>query len=174
MNIGERINQIRKMAGMTQEELAEKMHVSRQTISKWETGASSPDLENAVSLCTLFQISLEDFVQGEGAVINEEKISLQDLLTVNKRLQRMTIILTSGLFFLMLGTLAVLFIAALRSTTLSIEYMLYRYIAVGEYAYAPVDYWQLILPALLLIAIGLILCMVYLLERHKEKKQSHS
>lgn len=49
MNTGERINQIRKMAGMTQEELAEKMHVSRQTISKWETGASSPDLENAIS-----------------------------------------------------------------------------------------------------------------------------
>ena len=40
MNTGEKINQIRKMAGMTQEELAEKMHVSRQTISKWESGVS--------------------------------------------------------------------------------------------------------------------------------------
>lgn len=40
MDTGEKINQIRKMAGMTQEELAEKMNVSRQTISKWETGVS--------------------------------------------------------------------------------------------------------------------------------------
>ena len=172
MNTGERINQIRKMAGMTQEELAEKMHVSRQTISKWETGASSPDLENAISLCTLFQLSLDDFVQGEDAVPNTEQLSLKDLLTVNRRLQRMTIMLTGGLFFLMIGALAALFIAALRSTTLSIEYMLYRYIAVGEYAYAPVDYWQLILPAILLTVIGIILCLAYLLERRKDRKQT--
>lgn len=172
MNTGEKINQIRKMAGMTQEELAEKMHVSRQTISKWETGASSPDLENAISLCTLFQLSLDDFVQGEDAVPNTEQLSLKDLLTVNGRLQRMTIMLTGGLFFLMIGALAALFIAALRSTTLSIEYMLYRYIAVGEYAYAPVDYWQLILPAILLTVIGIILCLAYLLERRKDHKQT--
>lgn len=172
MNTGEKINQIRKMAGMTQEELAEKMHVSRQTISKWETGASSPDLENAISLCTLFQLSLDDFVQGEDAVPNTEQLSLKDLLTVNRRLQRMTIMLTGGLFFLMIGVLAALFIAALRSTTLSIEYMLYRYIAVGEYAYAPVDYWQLILPAILLTVIGIILCLAYLLERRKDHQQT--
>lgn len=172
MNTGEKINQIRKMAGMTQEELAEKMNVSRQTISKWETGASSPDLENAISLCRLFQLSLDDFVQGEDAVHNTEQISLKDMLTVNRRLQRMTIMLTGGLFFLMVGALAVLFIAALRSTTLSIEYMLYRYIAVGEYAYAPVDYWQLILPALLLTLIGVVLCLAYLWERHQDKKQA--
>lgn len=42
MNVGEKIKTIRKMAGMTQEELAEKMNVSRQTISKWEKGLSSP------------------------------------------------------------------------------------------------------------------------------------
>ena len=102
---------------------------------------------------------------------NEEKLSLQDMLKINRRLQRMTILLTGGLFFLMIGALAVLFINALRSTTLSIEYMLYRYIAVGEYAYAPVDYWQLLLPALLLIVIGLILCMAYWLNHRQMKKQ---
>lgn len=47
MNTGEKISKIRKMSGMTQEELAEKMNVSRQTISKWEKGTSSPDLETA-------------------------------------------------------------------------------------------------------------------------------
>lgn len=111
-------------------------------------------------------------MQGEDAVPNTEQLSLKDLLTVNRRLQRMTIMLTGGLFFLMIGALAALFIAALRSTTLSIEYMLYRYIAVGEYAYAPVDYWQLILPAILLTVIGIILCLAYLLERRKDHKQT--
>ena len=64
MNVGEKIKKIRKMAGMTQEELAEKMNVSRQTISKWEKEISSPDLESAIVLCELFVISLDDFLKG--------------------------------------------------------------------------------------------------------------
>ncbi len=40
MEIGNRLNQLRKLSGMTQEQLAEKLHVSRQTISKWEAGVS--------------------------------------------------------------------------------------------------------------------------------------
>ena len=42
MQIGNKINQLRKLSGMTQEQLAEKLNVSRQTISKWESGSSSP------------------------------------------------------------------------------------------------------------------------------------
>lgn len=170
MNTGEKINRIRKMAGMTQEELAEKMNVSRQTISKWETGATFPDLENAVRLCELFQISLDDFVKGEGTMKNEVKISLQDIVKINRRSQQMTVTLISGLFFMMIGVLAALFIGALYSTTSSIEYMLYRYIAVGEYANAPVDYWKLVIPALLLILTGILLCVAYVLGKWKEKK----
>lgn len=170
MNTGERINQIRKMSGMTQEELAEKLNVSRQTISKWETGASSPDLENAINLCNIFQVSLDDFVRGEQVIENQEKITLQDMMKINRRTQRMTIVLISGLSFLMIGVLAALFITALRSTTISIQYMLYRYIVVGEYAYAPVDYIKLVLPAFLLVLIGTILCVVYVFEIRKEKK----
>ncbi|HHV12809.1 MAG TPA: helix-turn-helix transcriptional regulator [Clostridiales bacterium] len=170
MKTGKKINQIRKMVGMTQEELAEKMNVSRQTISKWETGASSPDLENAVHLCELFQISLDDFVKGERAMENEAKISLQDLVKMNRRFQQMTITLISGLFFVLIGVLAALFLKALYSTTSSIEYMLYRYIAVGEYAYAPVDYWKLVMPALLLILIGILLCAAYVFGKWKEEK----
>ena len=44
MIIGNKINQLRKLAGMTQEQLAEKLNVSRQTISKWEAGTTMPDL----------------------------------------------------------------------------------------------------------------------------------
>ncbi len=40
MDIGNRLNQLRKLSGMTQEQLAEKLSVSRQTISRWETGVS--------------------------------------------------------------------------------------------------------------------------------------
>ena len=45
MEIGNKINHLRKLSGMTQEQLAEKLNVSRQTISKWESDSTSPDLE---------------------------------------------------------------------------------------------------------------------------------
>ena len=172
MDIGEKINKIRKMSGMTQEELAEKLNVSRQTISKWEKGISSPDLECAVSLCELFQLSLDDFMKGDQTVKKEEKLSLQDMMKINRRSQKKTSLLLSGLFFLVIGFLAALFIAALSSTTDSIEYMLYRYIATGQYVYAPVDYWRLILPIISLVGIGIILCIAYIMENRKEKKDN--
>lgn len=173
MNTGEKINQIRKMAGMTQGELAEKMNVSRQTISKWETGASSPDLESAIRLCRLFRISLDDFAEGGKATEQEEKISLQDMVKINRRTQRLTILLLSGLFFLLVGAVGALVIAAVSSTTDSIKYMLYRYIAVGEYANVPVDYRRLNAPIILLIAIGVILCAAYAFEVWKERRREN-
>lgn len=171
MNVGEKIKKIRKMAGMTQEELAEKMNVSRQTISKWEKEISSPDLDSAIALCELFEISLDDLLKG-GQSVKEEKISLEDMIKINRRNQKMTILLISGLFFLMIGALAVLFIEALQNTTESIAYTLYRYIAVGQYSRAPVNYGRLMSPAILLIAIGVILSVAYIMERWKEKKKN--
>lgn len=170
MDIGKKISEIRKMSGMTQEELAEKIHVSRQTISKWEKGISAPDLECAVAFCEFFQISLDDFMGGDRVMNKEEKISLQDMMMINRRAQKKTILLLSGLFFLVIGFLAALFIAAISSTTDSIEYMLYRYIATGQYAYAPVNYLRLILPVISLIGVGIILCSAYIWESRKEKK----
>ena len=172
MNTGEKISKIRKMSGMTQEELAEKMNVSRQTISKWEKGTSSPDLESAVAFCELFQISLDDFMKGDKAMKKEEKISLQDMMKINQRTQKKTILLLSGLFFLVIGIMAGLFITTLSSTTDSIEYILYRYIATGQYEYAPVNYWRVMLPVISLIGIGIILCIAYILENLKEKKDN--
>ena len=45
MKIGNKLNQLRKLSGMTQEQLAVKIDVSRQTISKWESDSTSPDLD---------------------------------------------------------------------------------------------------------------------------------
>lgn len=169
MKVGEKIKRIRKMAGMTQEELAEKMNVSRQTISKWEKEISSPDLESAIILCDLFEISLDDFLKGGQDVEREEKISLKDMMKINRRNQKMTILLISSLFFIMIGALAAIFIAALNGMTMNIEYILYRYIATGQYTNTPIDYWRLNTPVILLIIIGIILGMAYVIERWKEK-----
>lgn len=54
--------QLRKLNGLSQEELAEKAGVSRQTLSKWETGESTPDLERAARLADVFGVTLDDLV----------------------------------------------------------------------------------------------------------------
>ena len=63
MEIGNKINQLRKLSGMTQEQLAEKLNVSRQTISKWESDSTSPDLESIVKISRIFHVSLDDLLK---------------------------------------------------------------------------------------------------------------
>lgn len=68
-------NQIRlnrERLGLTQDELAAKIYVSRQTISNWEMAHSYPDLENLLRLSVLFNVSLDDLLKGDVAVMKQE------------------------------------------------------------------------------------------------------
>lgn len=60
--LGMNIASLRKSYGLTQEEVAEKICVSRQAIAKWERGESVPDVNNCVALAELFQVTLDDLV----------------------------------------------------------------------------------------------------------------
>lgn len=62
--LGERIYTLRKQAGFSQEDLAHRTGVSRQTISKWESGAMVPELYNLHALCTLFGVSADYMLFG--------------------------------------------------------------------------------------------------------------
>lgn len=59
MTLGNNIQRMRKEANLSQEDLAEKFNVSRQTISNWENGKSYPDLETVVNISDSFNISLD-------------------------------------------------------------------------------------------------------------------
>ena len=59
MTTGEKIQQLRKEHGMSQEQLAEKITVSRQAVSKWELGESLPDTDNVVQLSDIFDVSTD-------------------------------------------------------------------------------------------------------------------
>ena len=65
MNISHQIKLCRENKGYSQEYLAEKLYVSRQTISNWENERSYPDVHNLIMMCELFNVSLDDLVQGE-------------------------------------------------------------------------------------------------------------
>lgn len=64
MTMGERITALRKGRGMTQEQLAEKLSVSRQSVSKWELDQATPEVGCAVALCELFGVSLDYLIRG--------------------------------------------------------------------------------------------------------------
>lgn len=64
MNFGKNLQILRKMTNMTQEELAEKMAVSRQTVSKWELGSILPEIEKLIELCELFNCSVDQILRG--------------------------------------------------------------------------------------------------------------
>ena len=62
VDIAKRLADRRRAAGFTQEELAEKLGVSRQAVSKWECSESSPDTDNLISLARLYDVSLDDLL----------------------------------------------------------------------------------------------------------------
>lgn len=62
MEFNNKLYELRKQKGFSQEELANRLNVSRQTISKWEVGESTPDMENLVAISELFEISLDELV----------------------------------------------------------------------------------------------------------------
>ena len=68
MKLSEKIRTLRKNAGLSQEQLGEKINVSRQAITKWESGDGIPDIYNLVALSNLFSITLDELMAQEKAV----------------------------------------------------------------------------------------------------------
>lgn len=62
MTLEERIRNYRKLSGMSQEQMAEKIGVSRQAITKWETGTGTPDISNIIAISELFQVSIDELL----------------------------------------------------------------------------------------------------------------
>ena len=75
MNIGSQIYEFRKLKNLSQEQLAEKVGVSRQTISKWELGETSPDIKQAKQLSQIFNVSLDELTGNDTREVIIEKVS---------------------------------------------------------------------------------------------------
>ena len=73
MTIGERLYNLRKEKNMSQEDLANVLDVSRQTVSKWETGESTPDFNKICPLCEYFGITSDELLSGKQNIIEAKK-----------------------------------------------------------------------------------------------------
>ena len=65
MNLGEKLLNLRKAKNLTQDDVAEKLNVTRQTVSKWETNQSTPDFDKILPLCELYGISPTELLTGK-------------------------------------------------------------------------------------------------------------
>ena len=92
MEIEKKLKDARVNAGLTQEQLAEKIMVSRQTISNWENGKSLPDIVSIIKLSDLYQISLDDLLKGDKKMREKIEKDVKDARD-NKRLILTTAIL---------------------------------------------------------------------------------
>lgn len=82
MDFNNRLYQLRKQKGLSQEELANRLNVSRQTVSKWEVGDSTPDMEKLIAISDLFDVSLDKLVMGKDDAPDAQPSSKSELATV--------------------------------------------------------------------------------------------
>ena len=85
MEIGQKLKDARVHSGLTQEVVAEKINVSRQTISNWENEKSYPDIISVIELSNLYCISLDDLLKGDSKMIEHLEEST-NVVKSNKKL----------------------------------------------------------------------------------------
>lgn len=95
MSLGQRLFELRKLKHLSQEEVAGKLNVTRQTISKWETDQSSPELDKIIPICELFEITTDELITGKKEV-KEKRLDIED----NKKKRTIGLIIGILLYFI--------------------------------------------------------------------------
>ena len=83
MSFGETLQMLRRQKGWSQEELAEKLELTRQTISKWELEQSSPDLDYIIALSDLFQVSTDYLIKGKEYAAEKQETAPVKIMKVS-------------------------------------------------------------------------------------------
>ncbi len=106
MNLGERIYKLRSERNLSQDDLAEILDVSRQTISKWENNNAVPELSKLIKMSELFQVSLDDLVKDNSNSDMDSYIT--DLASLEERNTTLSTRKISGTILLSLGFITIL------------------------------------------------------------------
>lgn len=88
MSLGETIYKLRTEKNLSQGDLAERLEVSRQSVSKWENDSAVPDLAKIVKLSEVFDVSIDELVKGEKVSQVQETLQVQEILQVLEATQR--------------------------------------------------------------------------------------
>lgn len=88
MSLGQKLYNLRKKQRLSQEEVAEKLNVTRQTVSKWETDQSTPDFDKIGPLCELYEISADELLTGKSAEKQEKDEHIEQITIEENRKKR--------------------------------------------------------------------------------------
>lgn len=115
MKISENLQNLRKQQQLSQEQLANLLGISRQSVSKWESGDSCPETDKLIALCELFHCSMDDLVMGQIATKVESSSQEQkDILNQYDRLMnKFSIAIATGVGIILLGITILLGILSL-------------------------------------------------------------
>ncbi|WP_208560797.1 helix-turn-helix domain-containing protein [Marinilactibacillus kalidii] len=102
MEVGQRIKERRNELGMTQDQVAEYLGITRQTISNWENGKSYPDIERIIRLSELYTLSLDELLKGDQTMVNH----LKEATEVNRFLKHFSVLMIVNI--VLMGLLLVL------------------------------------------------------------------
>jgi len=125
MILAEKIVRLRKQIGWSQEELAEKMNVSRQSVSKWEGTNSIPDLNKIIMLAELFEVSTDYLLKDDvelseslsgSSEMNTIQISLEQALEYVNNKRDMALLNAKGAFLLVCSAIPLFALLALAKT----------------------------------------------------------
>ena len=108
MNLGERLFELRKAKNLTQDDMAEKLNVTRQTVSKWETNQSTPDFDKIMPLCELFEIGVEELLTGKKP---EEQQKKEEKVLTKQEVKEKSAKVVSTSIFIYFAAVAFLMIA---------------------------------------------------------------
>lgn len=117
MSLGEKLLKLRKKKGLSQEEVADILHVTRQTVSKWETDQSMPDFDKVVPICNLYEISTEELFHGEISTPREvEEVSIENTSTYQNYNRKKALFTTVAVMLYILSVVVIIFFSTvLRS-----------------------------------------------------------
>ncbi|NLW89450.1 MAG: helix-turn-helix transcriptional regulator [Clostridiaceae bacterium] len=120
MSLGENIQFYRNKAGITQEQFAERLDVSRQSVSKWESNTTYPEMDKLLQMCGMFSCSLDTLLRGDA-----ESVSFEDTGKYDQHMNGFARAITVGIALLFLGVAVLLMLLGFEvSVPLSVVAML--------------------------------------------------
>lgn len=154
MNFQNTIKDLRNKNNLTQEEMAQKLYVSRQAISNWENGKNLPDIEMLLTISKTFKVPLDDLINQKDNDITKKLINDT---SINKRAKIYLYSLIIGTFLFTLGTICLIIKA------LSVEYIDNSGILHENFFLLPIGFF--------LIFIGFIVLIIFTFKVLKIKKK---
>lgn len=159
MEFSDQIKNLRQKKGLTQDQFAQKLHVTRQAISNWENNRNLPDLAMLIEISQVFDISLDELILGDTRMNKMTKKLIKD--TDENRTAKFNMISTIiGFFLMLIGFLCFLIKAA------SVEYIDKHGILHENFFLLPVGYLFLFAGLIVII----VTAIVYLKNKKKAEK----